>query len=318
MPLLLPCEVMERITDIVLVLAACVLFRVAAGLAGAATVAEGLAGDALAVPTVVCLLVAIIAALTCEWARGTWRVLGPVTYCVVSSFVPEGMFLLPAVVYELLQFAREPLPWRAAPIALLLPAARMVVALCVSGAELACVGALSALAGLLSWRTSMLLAQRDLRHRTRDEFRAHELLGAGNRGTSAAAGDCVVIEGTDAGAGAGAGSPTGRVGVGVALGADASTGADAVSGRVDACPGADAGLAAHSPEGRCRSAFSELTDREYEVVRLVAEGMDNHEISAAAFISEGTVRNRISSVLQKTGYKNRTQLAVAWWRARVR
>lgn len=65
-----------------------------------------------------------------------------------------------------------------------------------------------------------------------------------------------------------------------------------------------------------RRAFSQLTEREYEIVRLVAEGLDNHEIAAAAFASEGTVRNRISSVLQKTGYKNRTQLAVAWWRAR--
>ena len=54
----------------------------------------------------------------------------------------------------------------------------------------------------------------------------------------------------------------------------------------------------------------------YEVVALIAEGLDNHEIAAAAFISEGTVRNRISSSLQKTGYKNRTQLAVAWWQAR--
>lgn len=316
MPLLLPCEAMERITDIVLVLVACVLLRVAAGVAGAASAVAGLAGDALAVPTVVCLLVAIIAVLTCEWARGTWRVLGPVAYCVVSSFVPEGMFLLPAVVYELLRFVREPLPWRAAPIALLLPAARMVVVPCVAGAELACVGALSALAGLLSWRTSMLLAQRDLRHRTRDELRAHELFGAGERGASAVATGCVMSEGADAGAGAG--SPSGRVGAGAVLAADASTGTDAVSGRVDACPGADAGLAAHSPEGRCRSTFSELTDREYEVVRLVAEGLDNHEISAAAFISEGTVRNRISSVLQKTGHKNRTQLAVAWWQARER
>ena len=274
---------MERIIDIVLVLVACVLLRVAAVVVGAASAVAGLAGDALAVPTVVCLLVAIIAVLTCEWARGKWRVLGPVAYCVVSSFVPEGLFLLPAVVYELLQFAREPLPWRAAPIALLLPAARLMVAPCVSGTELACVGALSVLVGLLSWRTSMLLAQRDLRHRTRDEFRAHELFGA---------------EGSSGVVAAGCSEPS----------------ADAVS----ECAVADVDAAARSPEGRCRAAFSELTEREYEVVRLVAEGLDNHEISAAAFISEGTVRNRISSVLQKTGHKNRTQLAVAWWQARER
>ena len=276
---------MERIIDIVLVLVACVLFRVAArAVSSAASAVAGLAGDALAVPTVVCLLVAIIAVLTCEWAQGKWCVLGPLAYCVVSSFVPEGLFLLPAVVYELLQFAREPLPWRAAPIALLLPVARMVVAPCVSGTELACVGALSTLAGLLSWRTSMLLAQRDLRHRTRDEFRAHELFGAEGSSGVVAADGC------------------------------SEPSADAVS----ECAVADVDAAARSPEGRCRAAFSELTEREYEVVRLVAEGLDNHEISAAAFISEGTVRNRISSVLQKTGHKNRTQLAVAWWQARER
>ena len=155
---------------------------------------------------------------------------------------------------------------------------------CVSGTELACVGALSALAALLSWRTSMLLAQRDLRHRTRDEFRAHELFGAEGSSGVVAADGC------------------------------SEPSADAVS----ECAVADVDAAARSPEGRCRAAFSELTEREYEVVRLVAEGLDNHEISAAAFISEGTVRNRISSVLQKTGHKNRTQLAVAWWQARER
>lgn len=275
---------MERIADIVLVLIACVLSYVAAGTAGAPPTTVGLVGDAHVAPTVVCLLVAIITALTCEWARGTWRVLGPVAYCVLSTFVPEGLLFLPAAVYELLRFVREPLPWRAALIALLLPAARMVVAPCASGAELACAGALSALAGSLSWRTSMLLAQRDLRHRTRDELRAHELSGAeGSRGAVAADG-CSVPS------------------------------VDAVSER--AAAGVD--VAMRAPEGRCRAAFSELTEREYEVVRLVAEGLDNHEISAAAFISEGTVRNRISSVLQKTGHKNRTQLAVAWWQARER
>ncbi len=62
--------------------------------------------------------------------------------------------------------------------------------------------------------------------------------------------------------------------------------------------------------------FASLTDREYEVVRLVADGLDNQQIAEAAFVSEGTVRNRISAVLSKTGLKNRTQIAVAWWRNR--
>ncbi len=59
--------------------------------------------------------------------------------------------------------------------------------------------------------------------------------------------------------------------------------------------------------------FACLTEREYEVARLVAKGLDNREIAATAFLSEGTVRNNISSILSKMDLKNRTQIAVAWW-----
>ncbi|MDR2975048.1 MAG: response regulator transcription factor [Propionibacteriaceae bacterium] len=61
-------------------------------------------------------------------------------------------------------------------------------------------------------------------------------------------------------------------------------------------------------------ALSTLTEREQEVVELVARGLDNRDIAQALFISEGTVRNLVSLVLQKTGLKNRTQLAVAHYR----
>ncbi|MCI6531389.1 MAG: response regulator transcription factor, partial [Bifidobacterium animalis] len=40
--------------------------------------------------------------------------------------------------------------------------------------------------------------------------------------------------------------------------------------------------------------FAHLTDREHDIVELVAEGLDNREIAAKLFLSEGTVRNRIS------------------------
>lgn len=64
-----------------------------------------------------------------------------------------------------------------------------------------------------------------------------------------------------------------------------------------------------------RSRFPQLTQREFEIVELVAEGLDNREIAARAFMSEGTVRNTISSALTKLQLKNRTQLAVAYLRA---
>lgn len=60
--------------------------------------------------------------------------------------------------------------------------------------------------------------------------------------------------------------------------------------------------------------FPQLTDREREVVALIAEGLDNREVAAAAYMGEGTVRNHISSILAKLGLRNRTQIAVAYWR----
>ena len=58
--------------------------------------------------------------------------------------------------------------------------------------------------------------------------------------------------------------------------------------------------------------FESLTEREREVLDLVAEGLDNREIAARLFLSEGTVRNRISGILAKTNISNRTKLAVEW------
>lgn len=55
-----------------------------------------------------------------------------------------------------------------------------------------------------------------------------------------------------------------------------------------------------------------LNEREREVAALVAEGLDNRDIAHRLYLSEGTVRNRISAVLDKLGLSNRTQLAILW------
>ena len=60
----------------------------------------------------------------------------------------------------------------------------------------------------------------------------------------------------------------------------------------------------------------DLTKREAAIVDLVAEGLDNKEISARLYLSEGTVRNHISAILQKFDLKNRTQLVVLYYRDR--
>lgn len=59
-----------------------------------------------------------------------------------------------------------------------------------------------------------------------------------------------------------------------------------------------------------------LSEREAAIVGLVVEGLDNKEIAARLYLSEGTVRNHISAVLQKLDLKNRTQLVVRYYRDR--
>lgn len=58
--------------------------------------------------------------------------------------------------------------------------------------------------------------------------------------------------------------------------------------------------------------FDLLSPRETDIVKLIAEGLSNREIADRLFISNGTVRNHISTILEKTGLEHRTQLAVRW------
>jgi DNA-binding NarL/FixJ family response regulator len=54
----------------------------------------------------------------------------------------------------------------------------------------------------------------------------------------------------------------------------------------------------------------ELTEREREILRYLARGANNREISEALFITEGTVKNHVSNVLSKLGLRDRTQAAI--------
>lgn len=65
----------------------------------------------------------------------------------------------------------------------------------------------------------------------------------------------------------------------------------------------------------------ELTDTEWNIVKYVGRGMSNKEISAKMSLSEGTVRNYLSTILNKLNLRDRTQLAI-WevqsWSAKYR
>jgi DNA-binding NarL/FixJ family response regulator len=53
-----------------------------------------------------------------------------------------------------------------------------------------------------------------------------------------------------------------------------------------------------------------LSDRELEVLRLLADGGSNREIASALFLAEGTVKNHVTNVLAKLGARDRTQAAL--------
>lgn len=70
----------------------------------------------------------------------------------------------------------------------------------------------------------------------------------------------------------------------------------------------------HGPKGLEPNPFTELTDRETEVLRCVAEGLSNTEIAERLGISEYTVKGHVSNILGKLQLSDRTQAAVLAWR----
>ncbi|MDO4966496.1 MAG: response regulator transcription factor [Lachnospiraceae bacterium] len=58
------------------------------------------------------------------------------------------------------------------------------------------------------------------------------------------------------------------------------------------------------------SVEKEITDSEWKVIKLVSEGMSNKEIANKLYLTEGSVRNYLSSILKKLDLRDRTQLAI--------
>lgn len=53
-----------------------------------------------------------------------------------------------------------------------------------------------------------------------------------------------------------------------------------------------------------------FSEREMDVIKLIAKGLSNREIAGELFMSEGTIKNYITSILNKTGLEHRTQIAI--------
>lgn len=54
----------------------------------------------------------------------------------------------------------------------------------------------------------------------------------------------------------------------------------------------------------------DFTEREKDIIEAISEGLSNKEISKKLFLSEGTVRNYITNILEKTNLEHRTAIAV--------
>lgn len=72
-------------------------------------------------------------------------------------------------------------------------------------------------------------------------------------------------------------------------------------------------LRSPTPSGPQTQDFG-ITPKESEIIEKVADGLNNKEIAAALYLSEGTVRNYLSTILEKLNLRDRTQLAIFYYR----
>jgi DNA-binding NarL/FixJ family response regulator len=79
-----------------------------------------------------------------------------------------------------------------------------------------------------------------------------------------------------------------------------------------------AGLIVHRARGRAgdlEASSAGLSEREVEVLRLLADGCDNNEIALRLYLSPTTVKRHVSTIFSKTGVSNRVQAAI--WAVRA-
>ena len=86
--------------------------------------------------------------------------------------------------------------------------------------------------------------------------------------------------------------------------------------KIPAALGTSTGAAGGAEEGKVENRLEALglSPQEIQVVECVATGLSNKEIASRLFLSEGTVRNYISSILSKLDLRDRTNLAIFYYR----
>jgi len=81
-------------------------------------------------------------------------------------------------------------------------------------------------------------------------------------------------------------------------------------GEVYVSPALAAGMLVELTRGKPHDPLSELTEREREVLRLVAEGLTNREIGQRIHLSEKTIKHYITNILQKLQVRSRVEAAL--------
>lgn len=76
----------------------------------------------------------------------------------------------------------------------------------------------------------------------------------------------------------------------------------------------DADVLQQIMEPDVRDNLDELTERENDIAMAIAQGLSNKEISEQLYLSVGTVRNTLSVILDKLELRDRTQLAIYYWK----
>ena len=298
---------MERILDKTIVLAGCLLTS-ACFLVETGSGAELAASDARLLALAIAMLIAVLCSALTEAVSMPAGILALSAYCAAACFVPAALAFVPLALYDCARCIHRADVLRfSGALALIAIVACLMRATMppLSTASLLCS---AAAACVLSVRTSTTLARQRIAWSTRDALASQALsLRKRNRSLRDSLDKMSAIAAQNAenatiGSRAAEQKPRGKTTV------------------PEFTSGVEAGMSdsenSASREQLRPAPFTCLTEREYEVARLVAEGLDNREISAIAYLSEGTVRNNISSILSKMNLKNRTQIAVAYYKSK--
>lgn len=264
------------------------------------------------------MLLAVISTAAYECARSTARPFAPLVYCALTCIFPAGMFFLPLAAYDLMRNVHDASPARFSPAAVAAALAAALFRMPHSSITLLALVCALAVGVVLSARTNKLMARQNIARRTRDNLQAKTIGLRAENATLTKKLKEAVREGEN-----GDRSPSESANTETTESVNTPTTGNASAREQRGSTSketnhtrhnANASSAHEPPDSEARlAAFASLTEREYEVALLIAQGLDNREIAACAYMSEGTVRNHVSSILAKTNLKNRTQIAVAYY-----